>query len=242
MKILVLSDIHANLTALQAVLDQADNVDRVWCLGDIVGYGPDPNQCVEAVRQLPEVVCLRGNHDSAVCGLVSKSNFNYKAQEVLYWTEAELKEANRKFLASLPAKRELERVTIAHGSPRRPTWEYIMDTATAEENFDHFETEYCLVGHSHLPVMYLQREGRQAVEVSHLAAGEQRELIPKTIVNPGSVGQPRDRDPRAAYAVYHEETNTWTQHRVDYDIAAVQARMQQAELPGDYIRRLEMGW
>ncbi|MDZ7844245.1 MAG: metallophosphoesterase family protein [Anaerolineales bacterium] len=242
MKVLVISDIHANLSALNAVLDHAPAVDAVWCLGDIVGYGPDPNECVETIRELPNLVSLRGNHDGAVCGLVEKSKFNYSAQEVLLWTEDQLKPNNRSYLASLPAKTTESGVTLAHGSPRRPVWEYIMDSHAAEVNFTHFETDYCLVGHSHFPVLYLQREGKKQVEASYLGPNEKRNLLRKTIVNPGSVGQPRDHDHRAAYALLDTDENLWSQYRISYDVHAVQQRMRDAGLPENYIQRIESGW
>lgn len=242
MKVLVISDIHANLTALEAVLEEAGDADQIWCLGDVVGYGPDPNACVEVIRGLPHGVCLRGNHDSAVCGLSSISKFNYTAQEVLRWTQAKLSKENQRYLASLDAKRVEGDFTLAHGSPRRPVWEYIMDTPTAEENFEHFETDVCLVGHSHLPVVYVQKEGKTMVEAGYLADGQQRQLIRKSIVNPGSVGQPRDHDPRAAYALLDTADHLWSQGRVTYRVGPVQKRMKKAGLPGDYVRRLELGW
>jgi len=242
MKVLVISDIHANRPALEAVLEDAGERDAVWCLGDLVGYGPEPNHCLEIIRSLPNLLCLRGNHDSAVCGLTRKEDFNLSAQKVLRWTEKQLTEGNRRYLASLPARKETGEVTLVHGSPRRPIWEYIMDSTTAQENFDHFETDYCLVGHSHFPVMYIQREGTSRVESAPLGGFEERRLIKRSIVNPGSVGQPRDQDSRASYAVYDPDTQLWKQVRVSYDISAVQEKMQEAGLPGEYIRRLELGW
>jgi len=242
MRVLVISDIHANRIALEAVLEDAGQRDAVWCLGDLVGYGPEPNQCLEIIRSLPNLICLRGNHDSAVCGLTRKGDFNLSAQKVLRWTEQELTQDNQRYLASLPARTETGDVTLAHGSPRRPIWEYIMDSSTARENFEHFETDYCLVGHSHFPVLYIQREGSRQVESAPLGGNEERRLIKRSIVNPGSVGQPRDQDSRASYAVYQTDTQTWKQVRVAYQIAAVQKKMHEAGLPGEYIRRLELGW
>lgn len=242
MKILVISDIHANRTALEAVLENAGEWDAVWCLGDLVGYGPEPNRCLEIIRDLPGLVCLRGNHDSAVSGLTSVGQFNYSAQQVLHWTRKKLTDENRTYLASLPTRKTTGDVTLAHGSPRRPTWEYIMDTSTARKNFAHFDTDYCLVGHSHFPVLYIQREGSSQVESAPLGGHEERRLIKRSIVNPGSVGQPRDQDPRASYAIYHPDSKLWQQRRVAYDIRAVQDKMAEAGLPGEYIRRLELGW
>ena len=126
MKVLILSDIHGNRTALEAVLEAAEPFDAVWCLGDIIGYGPDPNDCVAMVRELPNLVCLRGNHDSAVIGLTEKGKFNPFAQVVLEWTEDQLNPIHRQYLQSLSPQAQVGDVTLAHGSPRDPVWEYIM--------------------------------------------------------------------------------------------------------------------
>lgn len=242
MKALILSDIHSNRTALEAVLESAGKVDAVWCLGDIIGYGPDPNDCVALIRELPDLICLRGNHDSAVIGLTEKRKFNASAQVVLDWTADRLNPVHRKYLQSLSPQAVVDNVTLVHGSPRDPVWEYIMDVYTAAANFAHFETAYCFVGHSHLPVLYYQKPGKDHVHVSFVYPGDSTVLPERTIVNPGSVGQPRDHDPRAAYTVFDTEEKSWTQHRVPYDVAEVQDRMKQAELPLEYIHRLDMGW
>ncbi len=242
MKALIISDIHGNRTALEAVLEDANTVDAVWCLGDIIGYGPDPNDCVSIVRDLPNLICLRGNHDSAVIGLTEQVKFNYSAQRVLEWTDEQLNPVHRQYLQSLSPQVEVDDVTLVHASPRDPIWEYIMDVYTATANFDYFMTPYCFVGHSHLPVMYYIKNGKELANVNFVYPGEKMRLPNKTIVNPGSVGQPRDHDPRAAYTIFDTEEKTWAQHRVSYDIAEVQERMTLAGLPVEYIQRLELGW
>ncbi len=242
MTILVISDIHSNKTAFEAVLEDAGSYDAVWCLGDVVGYGPDPNQCVEMVKDLPELVCLRGNHDSAVTGLVEKSKFNPSAQEALEWTEKELNASNLAFIRELPSHTERGEVTLAHGSPRDPVWEYIMDPYTATANFDFFSTPYCLVGHSHIPFLYTY-ENEEELAVRHpVPLGEEIQLPERALLNPGSVGQPRDNDPRASYAMFDPEERTWIHYRVDYDIEGVQNRMRKAGLPLTYIQRIAHGW
>jgi diadenosine tetraphosphatase ApaH/serine/threonine PP2A family protein phosphatase len=242
MRTLVFSDVHSNRTALEAVLEAAGDVDAVWCLGDIIGYGPDPNDCVAIIKDLPNLVCLRGNHDSAVIGLTETIKFNSAAQDVLDWTNDQLNPAHRQYLQSLSPQAVIDDVTIAHASPRDPVWEYVMDVYTATTNFDYFNTQYCFVGHSHLPVLYYLKNGKDLATVSFVYPGDTAKLPERTIVNPGSVGQPRDHDPRAAFTIYDTEEKTWTQYRVPYDIPEVQERMSRAGLPGEYIQRLEMGW
>jgi len=242
MKALVISDIHGNRTALEAVLDAAGDVDTVWCLGDIIGYGPDPNDCISIIRDLPNLICLRGNHDSAVIGLTEKGKFNFSAQKVLEWTTDQLNPVHRQYLQSLSPQAEVDGVTLVHGSPRDPVWEYIMDVYTATSNFDYFNTPICIVGHSHLPVLYYLKNGKDLAGVTFVYPGDTTKLTEKCIVNPGSVGQPRDHDPRAAFTIYDTEEKTWTQHRVPYEIAEVQDRMTRAGLPSEYIQRLDLGW
>jgi diadenosine tetraphosphatase ApaH/serine/threonine PP2A family protein phosphatase len=242
MKVLILSDIHGNRTALEAVLEAAGTYDAVWCLGDIIGYGPDPNDCVALIRDLPDLVCLRGNHDSAVIGLTEKSKFNPAAQVVLKWTEDQLNPKHRQYLQSLSPQEVVGDVTLAHASPRDPVWEYIMDVYTATANFEYFDTPYCFVGHSHLPVLYYLKPEKKLANVTFVYPGESTTLPENSIVNPGSVGQPRDHDPRAAFTIFDTEEKTWTQHRVNYDISEVQKRMTMAGIPLEYIQRLDLGW
>ena len=242
MRILVISDIHANLTALEAVLAHAGQVDAVWCLGDLVGYGPDPNECVARVRLLPNLVCILGNHDAAVLRQIDPSAFNPEARQVIYWTQNKLTAVNQDFLGSLPERVQQGQVTLAHGSPRHPVWEYLLDIHIATLSFEHFDTPYCFVGHTHLPVIYHLAPENHSANLSIPQANAQILLNPRAILNPGSVGQPRDRDPKAAYAIYCPEEQTWHLHRIPYDIAAVQYRMQAAGLPERHIARLAGGW
>ncbi len=154
MRILVISDIHANLDAFDAVLQDARGQwDYVWCLGDVVGYGPDPNDCVERLRELPHL-CLAGNHDWAALGRLDLSTFNSDARAAVTWTSAALRPAGRRWLEALPTTFVVGDYTLAHGSPREPIWEYILEPQVAALNFSHFETSFCLVGHTHQPVIY----------------------------------------------------------------------------------------
>lgn len=240
MRILVISDIHANLTALEKVLSVAGEIDAAWCLGDLVGYGPDPNECIARVRELPELACILGNHDAAALNKIDTNSFNPEARRAIYWTQNALSKASISFLRDLPEKLTFPPVTLSHGSPRHPVWEYLLDSHTAQINFDYFETDYCFVGHTHLPVTYNFRDG--VVKLSILKPGNEYNLEPRAILNPGSVGQPRDRDPRAAYAIYNSDRLTWTCHRVSYDVQDVQERMKSEGLPERHIQRLEAGW
>ncbi len=242
MHILVLSDIHANLTAFEAVLVDAGEIDAVWCLGDLVGYGPDPNECITRIQELPGLVCLLGNHDAAALGQIDVDTFNVEARQAIKWTQDVLTASSKDFLEHLPEHEVVDLVTLVHGSPRQPVWEYLLDTRTATLNFGYFETPYCFVGHTHLPVLYyLPDESRVAkliVPESHM----ELTMASRSILNPGSVGQPRDRDPQASYAMYDTDQNKWEYKRVAYDIPAVQARMSAAGLPERHIQRLTAGW
>jgi len=243
MRILIVSDIHANLAAFEAVLADAGAVDAVLCLGDIVGYGPDPNECIARLRALNPIVSLSGNHDWATLGKLDVEDFNGDAQKAIRWTQAVLTPEHRVYLAGLPPNGQLGDFTLAHASPRYPVWEYILDTVTAAENFEHFNTPYCLVGHTHAASIFQQigANGNCDLLVPEygvsLELGEQR-----LILNPGSVGQPRDADPRAAYAILDDAAHTWEARRVAYPIEQTQARMREAGLPRRLIARLSYGW
>jgi predicted phosphodiesterase len=242
MRILVISDIHANLTALDTVLEHAGQVDAVWCLGDLVGYGPDPNECISRVTGLPNLSCTLGNHDAAVLDQIDAATFNPEAREAIQWTQDRLTDSSRAFLLSLPELINKDHVTLAHGSPRQPVWEYLLDVHNATLSFEYFDSPYCFVGHTHLPVLYHLGEGNTNARLLVLRPNTRLNLVPRAIVNPGSVGQPRDRDSRASYAIYDPEEFTWEYYRISYDIGTVQERMQAANLPHRHIERLSGGW
>ncbi len=242
MQVLIVSDIHANLAALDQVLREADSFDAIWCLGDVVGYGPDPNACVSRLRELDPEYWLAGNHDWAALGKLDISDFNPMARLAALWTREQLTPENFAFLDSLPAEvRASDQFTLAHGSPRRPIWEYILDAQTAAANFAHFDTPYCLVGHTHVPAIYRQQNGR--VDVPAYKLGESIGLKNgRLIINPGGVGQPRDGDSRASYLILDTDALTITYHRVEYPIQETQAKMSKAGLPSRLITRLNFGW
>ncbi len=245
MRIGIISDVHANLIALERALQAMGPVDRLWCLGDVVGYGPDPNECIELLLAQPNLeVCLTGNHDWAALGKIDLADFNIEARKAVLWTREQLTQSSFQFLRERPGRVELnQEFTLAHASPREPIWEYITNTATARANFSHFETAVCLVGHTHVPLIHsLNSDGlvREQIPKEHqrlnLRDGQ------RFIVNPGSVGQPRDSDPRAAFAIWDSEHGTFEFRRVEYDIEATQQRMLAALLPSRLIVRLSYGW
>jgi predicted phosphodiesterase len=242
MRTLVISDIHANLTALEAVLTDTGQIDAVWCLGDLVGYGPDPNECVECIAQLPNLQCIMGNHDAAAVGCIEVDAFNPDARKTVLWAQERLTPANKEYLKNLPERVKLDYITLVHGSPFKPIWEYLLDTRSATISFEFFDTHYCFVGHTHLPVLYYLPDDRQTAQLIVPEHISQMTLAPRGIINPGSVGQPRDRDSRAAYAILDMTNFTWEWHRVEYDIQNVQERMRKENLPERHITRLSAGW
>ncbi len=249
MKILIISDIHANLNALEAVLEDAGRqnengagYDAVWCLGDLVGYGPDPNECIERVRSLPELVCLIGNHDLAALGDIPLSRFNEDARRAASWTQETLTPENETYLRSLESLQVIDSYTLAHASPRQPVWEYVLDPQTANANFEIMETEFGLIGHSHVALLFEQPPEVKASIMRPPEVGRSMELRARMLLNPGSVGQPRDMDPRAAYAMLDTENATWEARRIAYDIEQVQSRIRDAGLPERQAIRLEAGW
>ena len=243
MRVLVISDIHANYTALGAVLKDAGDVDETWCLGDLVGYGPDPNEVVEQVRKIKNLTCLLGNHDVAIIGQIPLETFNGDARRSLIHHEKILTASNADFMRMLPSKTTVRgEATLAHGSPRDPLWEYILNSLSARLNFARFDTPWCFVGHSHIQCMFTLNEKKDLVTLDQTKTDKTIMLSSKLILNPGSVGQPRDRDPRAAYAIYDTVARTWTPRRVAYNIAEVQERIRSAGLPEKHAARLAEGW
>lgn len=244
MHILLISDIHANLAALEAVIQDAGHFDQIWCLGDVVGYGPEPNECISRLREF-DLVCLAGNHDLAVVGKTALWEFTQSAREVIFWTRHWLTIPNRDWLASLPVTPLVleQNFTLVHASPRDPVWEYIVEREVAKENFEFIETPVCLCGHSHIPVIFRKPwEGLKILE-EEVRVNSPFRLISydRVFINPGSVGQPRDEDPRAAYATLDLEAMTVTHRRVQYDFSVTQKLMKQAKFPDRLIRRLRFG-
>lgn len=242
MKVLVLSDVHANLVALEAVLADAGEYDAVWNLGDTVGYGPRPRECLDKMVDLFANPVLVGNHDLACIGEVDINEFNPVAQLAARWTALQLGMDHRAYLNALPAVTIAGLYTLAHGSPRSPVWEYVTSAQVATENFEFFDTDACFIGHTHIAMCALLREGEEVAEIAPLEAGQQLDLLAgRYLINPGSVGQPRDRDPRAAYAILDTDIGSVTAKRVEYDIATTQRQMAMVNLPEVLITRLAHG-
>jgi diadenosine tetraphosphatase ApaH/serine/threonine PP2A family protein phosphatase len=239
----IIADIHANLAAFNAVLDDIERkggVEEVWCLGDVVGYGPDPHECIELLRQCNHV-CVAGNHDWAVIGKVDTSDFNPDAVAACQWTARQLSAEDVSYLRNLPLVIQRGDFTLVHGSPRRPVEEYLLSTSNAKENFAFFQTKFCLVGHSHVSLFFKYDESG-ACSYSEfspnvgLVLGKSR-----LIINPGGVGQPRDGDPRASYAIYDSEVGMIRLYRILYEIGTTQARMVEQGLPMQLVARLSYG-
>jgi len=240
---LVVSDIHANLAALEAVLAEARTLgfDEIWCLGDLVGYGPDPNECIERMQDFRHV-SLAGNHDWAALGKLDIRSFNVDARAANAWTQAQLTPGSREYLSGLPIHVERDGFCMAHASPREPVWEYILDANLAYANFAHFSASACLVGHTHIPLIFALDEQRRRCETMLPPLSGQLTLgAHRMIINPGSVGQPRDGDPWASYAILDVESQVWEFHRVVYPVEITQERMRARELPPRLIERLGVG-
>jgi diadenosine tetraphosphatase ApaH/serine/threonine PP2A family protein phosphatase len=240
---LILSDIHANLDALEAVLAASEDAwDRVLVLGDLVGYGAEPNEVIDRVRALDPLVVIRGNHDKAACGLDDGENFNQIARFAATWTSERLTAANREYLRALPAGPIAidEHLEICHGAPFDEDY-YLFDGGDAERAFADAHRQVCVFGHTHLPVVFAARGAELAADVPQ-ENGWTLPLKPELsyLVNPGSVGQPRDGDPRAAFGLYLSE-GRFIFRRVEYDVSAAQRKISAAGLPQSLANRLAIG-
>jgi diadenosine tetraphosphatase ApaH/serine/threonine PP2A family protein phosphatase len=288
----ILSDVHGNLEALTAVLldiQQASDeygarIDQIWCLGDVVGYGPDPGECLRRIRRRCDI-CIPGNHDWAAVGQLNLDDFSHGAAESARWTREQLVHDEQNYLKHLPQVTCVGHFTLAHGSPSNPIWEYITTAAVAAPNFAAFDTLVCVVGHSHLPAIFIQPSDAREVAAAPIHRATQREvalamaqpggptrtaleadgnganggrtwgqcrrILPgmdpwrlpqghRAIVNPGSVGQPRDGDPRAAYMIF-DTTFGFEFRRVPYDVAATQRKIRERGLSASLAERLARG-
>ena len=238
MRVAVLSDVHSNLHALEAVLADVDRAgaDEVWCLGDVVGYGPRPNECVARLRERA-AVCLAGNHDLVVLGKISMGMFAGEAAAAARWTRTALDDAARHFLDTLLPQAEAPGAELFHGSPRDPVWDYVTDTQVARWSFLATSEPLVLVGHSHIALQYV--EGGAGTT---MGAGTRLELRgARRILNPGSVGQPRDGDARAAWLEIDNASGWATFRRTEYPVERTQAEMRAAGLPEVLAARLTEG-
>ncbi|HET9493916.1 MAG TPA: metallophosphoesterase family protein, partial [Chloroflexia bacterium] len=258
----IISDLHGNYVALRTVLEEMGAVDQLWCLGDLVGYGPQPNECIEAVREQAHI-CIPGNHDWGMLGRLDILDFNRDARIVLDWTRRNLTPESLEWMEALPVTLKAfgQAFTLVHASPRDPMWEYLLDLFDAAECFPLFDTRYCFVGHTHVPIIFRDVEGVVKAALPEPGEGMMLNVWPKVeslddpggarmIVNPGSVGQPRDGDPRAAYMVLDIPPSAgpeadWkavlTFHRTEYPVDEVQDVMKGLNFPPRLIQRLELG-
>lgn len=288
MRYAVISDIHGNYEALLAVLrdierfavEQRAPIDGLWCLGDIVGYGPEPRECVQRIRELCQF-CVAGNHDWAAIGKLDLDEFTGVAANSAEWTSGQLSALDRIYLRGLPETTGFGEFTLAHGSPLNPIWEYLTSPLAATPNFAAFESPYCLVGHTHVPTIFLLPDDVRPVATApqiltgdvtradfapgdsdlmpfpdiglmplgagtlceHITPAPGLWLMPehrRAIINPGSVGQPRDGDPRAAYVIFDSDLG-FEFRRVEYDVAATQRKMTELGLSPRMAARLEKG-
>jgi predicted phosphodiesterase len=242
MRVAIVSDVHANRHAFEAVIDavEAAGAEELWCLGDLVGYGAEPDACVE-LAQRHAAVCLGGNHDRAVCGRLPLDQFTRGAELSVRWTIETIAPASVAYLETLEPQRLDEVVGLYHASPRDPVWEYVLSPLQAELCLDLLQHRLACIGHSHMALSYSRMDGLPATGDT-CPQGTELNLADGTwLLNPGSVGQPRDGDPRAAWMLL--DTTAWTAgfHRAEYDVAGAAAAIRAARLPDSLAERLSHG-
>ncbi|MCL2182448.1 MAG: metallophosphatase family protein [Chitinispirillia bacterium] len=242
MKLAFISDIHANLEALESVLADIDSkeIDDIYCLGDVVGYGANPNECVEIVSKRCKSVLL-GNHDAVATGLLTTQHFNVHARIAIEWTAGELTSENKKFLAAQPLAKTVDDFTMVHATPYQPgMWYYITSLEEAYFNFQSFDTRICLVGHTHIPMIIALDEEEIYVHQDKSISFDERENL-RLLINIGSVGQPRDRHPESSYGILDTGEKKFSLYRVPYDIAKTQSKMKKIKMPDFLVNRLAEG-
>jgi len=225
LKVALISDIHSNLEALERTLQEISerDIQDIYCLGDIVGYGADPNACIDRVREVAKK-SIAGNHDFAVVGLTSTQYFNSYAQAAIRWTQQQLTEANRVYLKNMPLTCRRDDMFCVHATPTNPDkWDYIFSREEAERHFAAFEGSICFIGHSHIPAYFVSKDST------------------RRFINIGSIGQPRDRDPRLSFAIYDTDTAEVERIRLEYDIEKTAAKIRSAGLPDFLAERLLWG-
>ena len=264
MKYAIFSDIHGNLEALDVMLAlcREENVDHYVCLGDVVGYNANPKECLDIVRGLPNLTIVKGNHDEyASNGGNEMEGFNPHAKAAVLWTRAQLTDEDLRYLSELPMRLTIKgaNMTIVHATLDGPdAWGYIFDVHNAADNFSYQFTQLCFCGHSHVPLAFSKRPiamGARPIEEIPLWASENDgsdfktadmiqlpvEQSVKYLINVGSVGQPRNRDPRASFCIYDTEQKLLTRYRLPYDVALTQQKIREAHLPERLAARLERG-
>lgn len=243
MRFAFISDIHANLEALEAVLEDisSQSIDEVICLGDIVGYGANPNECCDLVKKNCPVTLL-GNHDAAAVDQLSTQHFNIHAKIAIEWTSQNLKIDSEEFLETLPFKATKPSMTLVHATPYEPNmWYYITSLEEAAFNYQFFDTQLCLVGHTHIPIIIVLDKDKELYvhqdSVVHLDDIKESRLL----INVGSVGQPRDRNPKSCYGIFDSDAGEFSYRRVSYNIEKTQAKMKKIKMPEFLINRLQDG-
>jgi predicted phosphodiesterase len=242
MRVAVISDIHGNRQAFEAVLDavESSTCDELWCLGDLVGYGADPDACVELARR-HAAICLAGNHDLGVRGTLPLEQFSRGAALAATWTRETISEQTRTYLDGLEPANVEESVGLYHASPRDPVWEYVLSPLQAELCLDVQQQRASLIGHSHVALSFSRFPGAPATGQTRAADEELGLQEGEWLVNPGSVGQPRDGDPRAAWLELDLDQWRAVYRRTEYDIAGAAAAIRAARLPDSLAERLQYG-
>ncbi|MDD5673910.1 MAG: metallophosphoesterase family protein [Chitinivibrionales bacterium] len=238
-----ISDIHANSEALEAVVKDIDTqgIDQIACLGDVVGYGANPNECIDLVEKRCPIVIL-GNHDAAAIGQLSTQHFNIHAKIAIEWTAGALTEHARTFLGGLQLKSVQPPATLVHATPYEPNmWYYITSLEEAAFNFQFFDTQLCFVGHTHIPIIIVLEDNHEIYVHQDTTLEFSSMSKARFLINLGSVGQPRDHNPAACYGIYDADKCTFTYRRVHYDVGQTQAKMRKIKMPDFLINRLEEG-
>ena len=242
MRLAIISDIHANLEALEAVLEDIDksNIDDIICLGDIVGYGANPNECAQIIAKRCKIILL-GNHDAAATNLLTTQHFNIHARIAIDWTAETLTHTNKTFLSALPVMKTNDLMTFVHATPYEPNmWYYITSLEEAAFNFQFFDTRFCVVGHTHIPmIIALENDEIYVQQEKQISYKDKDDL--RLLINIGSVGQPRDRNPNCSYGILDTDEKIFSLQRVPYDFAKTQAKMKRIRMPDFLVNRLAEG-
>jgi predicted phosphodiesterase len=242
MRVAIASDIHGNKQAFQAVIAAAesDGAEELWCLGDLVGYGAEPDACV-ALADAHCTICLAGNHDLAVVEVLSLDDFSRGAALAAYWTRDVIRPETRDYLLSLSPQSSAEGLGLFHASPRDPIWEYVLSALAAELCFDATDFRVSFIGHSHVALSFHRPEGQPATGTTRREGTHVDLTTGEWLINPGSTGQPRDGDARAAWLMLDTGNWTATWRRAAYDVAGAQAAIRAANLPDSLAERLQYG-
>ncbi len=243
LKIGIISDIHSNAEALRVVLNELKDMEQIYCLGDIIGYGADPEYCIEKLKEI-DCLCIKGNHEGALTGELDLYYFNVAARQALLWTKKKLSEKNYNYLNSLGKRIDIAKNILGvHGSPRQPLWEYILDKQTAEEIFLEFNFKVYFVAHSHIAGFFTCHKKNKIVRYCEASTGAEFILEDNYsyIINCGSVGQPRDGNPQASFVLFDSEKNIVCIRRISYPISKAQDKILKANLPQFLAERLAIG-